>query len=171
MVIRKETEADKDCIYDLVKTTLAHGPFAHRDEHNLVNRLRKSDKFMPDLSIVAERDGKVVGYALFSEVKVGQRDLLVLSPFVVASEVQGRGIGNKLIQEGHKIGQAKDYPGCVVNGDERYFARFGYQKAKNYNITPPDNMEEENFLAIEFVKDSLATVYGMVEYPKEFYVN
>jgi len=168
MVIRKETETDKDNVYDLVKITFAHGPFSDQNEHNLVNRLHKSDGFIPELSIVAERDGKVVGYALFTEVKVGLRDLLALATVVVLKEVQGRGIGNKLIQEGHKIGMEKDYPGCVVLGDEKYFSRFGYQKAKDFNIKPPVTMQEENYLAVEFVKDSLATVYGMVEYPKEF---
>lgn len=76
----------------------------HR-EHLLVERLRGSEAFVPRLSLVAECDGIVVGYALMSEVRIesdGNYEIsLALAPVAVLPEFQRQGIGSALIREAH----------------------------------------------------------------------
>lgn len=73
MLIRQETCKDYDEVYSLVKTSFASAEHSQGNEQDLVAALRKSDAFVPELSLVAEIDGKIAGHILFTKAKVGKR--------------------------------------------------------------------------------------------------
>ena len=62
--------------------------------------LRKSDACVPELSLVDEVNGKLVGYLLFSEARVGEDKVFVLAPLAVKPNFQRQGVGSTLIIEG-----------------------------------------------------------------------
>jgi predicted N-acetyltransferase YhbS len=72
--------------------------------------LRASNAFIPELSIVAETEGKIVGHILLTKIKIRNDSTefdslalaLALAPVSVLPELQGKGIGRKLILEAHK---------------------------------------------------------------------
>ena len=167
--IRQEIEMDKSVVYEVVKTAFDTAEFSDHDEQNLVNRLRKSTAFVEQLSLVAEIENRVVGYILFTEIEIGNSILLALAPVAVLPDMQGKGIGEKLICEGHKIAANMGYKGCVVMGHDKYYPRFGYEKASRYNIVAPFEVPDECFMVIEFEKDGLKGVSGVVKYAKEFF--
>src|SRR5215207_2083833 len=59
--IRPETEADHDAI-----RTVNDQAFGEPIEARLVEAIRASDRFVPELSLVAERDGEIVGHVILS---------------------------------------------------------------------------------------------------------
>ena len=74
VIIRKETEQD---YYATELMTMRafwnrHGPGCN--EHLLVNKLRSADEYLPELSRVAELDGKVAGAIFYSRAKVADDD-------------------------------------------------------------------------------------------------
>lgn len=77
----------------------------------LVDLLRHNSIYDPELSLVAEVDGKVAGYALFSPFRFivsGVEQLgVVLAPLAVKPEFQNKGVGSALIEEGHRIAKKK----------------------------------------------------------------
>ncbi|MER0283910.1 N-acetyltransferase [Clostridioides difficile] len=169
MIIRQEKESDKSKVYDVIKSAFENEEVSDHDEHNLVNRLRNSDNFVQELSIVAEYDGDIVGHILFTEIKVGNDVLLTLAPISVSPSMQGKKIGTKLIEEGHKIAKEKGYRGCIVLGHDKYYPKFGYQVASKFNIMAPFEVPDENFMAIELLEGGFKGVSGVVEYAKEFF--
>ncbi|MCC0723151.1 N-acetyltransferase [Clostridioides sp. ZZV14-6104] len=169
MIIRQEKASDKNKVYEVVKSAFANEDSSDHDEQNLVNRLRNSTSFVPELSLVAEDDGNIVGHILFTEIKVKNNVLLALAPVSVSPNVQGKKIGSKLIEEGHKIAKSKGYKGCVVLGHDKYYPKFGYQVASKFNIKAPFEVPDENFMAIELLDNGLKEVSGVVEYAKEFF--
>jgi putative acetyltransferase len=65
VTIRPEIPADYPSIteiYDLA--------FGRPGEGKLVENLRKNPKFVPELSLVAKADGRVVGHILFFPIKI-----------------------------------------------------------------------------------------------------
>ena len=46
--------------------------FEQENEAHLVEQIRHSDRYVPELSLVAEIDGAVVGHILFSYVATGE---------------------------------------------------------------------------------------------------
>lgn len=168
MIIREERQGDENQVYHVVKSAFEKEVFSDHDEQNLVNRLRKSENFIPRLSLVAEEKGEIVGYILFTTIKVGEEKLLALAPVAVLPTMQGQRIGTKLIEAGHNMAKALGYRGCVVMGHEKYYPKFGYQMASKFHIKAPFEVPDENFMAIELVKNGLQNISGVVEYAKEF---
>ena len=64
-------------------------------------------------------DNKIVGYILFTKIKVDKQEELALAPLVVLPEYQKQGIGRTLIQEGHKKAKELGYHYSVVLGSDK----------------------------------------------------
>lgn len=169
VAIRQEKIEDVQEVYHVVQKAFEDADHSDHDEHQLVNRLRKSTKFIPELSLVAEYEGRIVGHILFTEIHVGDRILVALAPVAVLPEMQSKGIGKKLITEGHQIAARLGYTGSVVLGHEKYYPKFGYKKASLYGIEAPFDVPENSFMAVELTDGGLSGVHGVVEYAKEFF--
>jgi putative acetyltransferase len=127
MLIRPETVRD----YAAIAAVHAYAFDNHAAEAAIVALLRHRAAFDPELSLVAEDDGQVVGHVLFSPYIVrllGQDVRAVnLAPIAVHPAYQGKGIGGQLIREGHTLARAKGYPLSFLLGHATYYPRFGYQ--------------------------------------------
>lgn len=88
MNIRQEMPTDYDAVYQVVKEAFANAEYTDGDEQNLVVRLRKSKSFVPELSLVAVEDEKIVGHILFTRAVVNGIEGLALAPLSVLPEYQ-----------------------------------------------------------------------------------
>jgi putative acetyltransferase len=166
MIIRIEKEEDSKSIYEINERA-----FKQKDESELIERIRSSKNFVPELSLVAEEDGKIVGHIMFSKIKIiGEEEYesLALAPMAVLPELQRQGIGGKLIKEGLNKAREIGFDSVIVLGHKDYYPRFGFERASKWNIKCPFQAPDETFMAIELNYESLANKPGMVEYPKEF---
>lgn len=169
LLIRQECESDHKQVYKVVKRAFEHEKYSDKNEHNLVERLRKSRAFVPELSLVAEIGGKIVGYILFTEITIDGRTALALAPVSVDPDYQGLGVGSELIKKGHKIAKILDYEVIVVLGHKEYYPKFGYVRASEYNIKAPFDVPDENFMVLELKNNSLMDFNGVVRYASEFF--
>ena len=167
MIIRKEEEKDYSTIYSLVKQAFESAEHSDGNEQDLVNALRKSEAYIPELSLVAEKDGKIVAHIMFTKAWVENSIVLALAPLSVLPEYQRQGIGTALIEEGHKIAKDLGYEYSVVLGSEKYYPRTGYVPADILGIYPPFEIPRENFMAYKTVENAPA-VNGVLRYAKEF---
>ena len=99
IIIRQETKLDYIQVFELIKNTFKNAEHSDGNEHYLVERLRKSESFIPELSLVAEYNKKIIGHILFTEVKVGNTTQLALAPLTVLTDFQRRGIGKTLLKK------------------------------------------------------------------------
>lgn len=72
----------------VIKEAFTNAEHSDGNEHELVTKLRKSDSFISQLSLVAEINGKIVGHILFTKAIVGNNIVLVLAPLSVLPEYQ-----------------------------------------------------------------------------------
>jgi putative acetyltransferase len=100
-------------------------------EATIVALLRQRRAFDPELSLVAEIDGRVIGHVLFSPYQIRLLDQTIpavnLAPIAVDPKYQGQGIGSQLILEGHTLAAARGYLVSFLLGHTTYYPRFGYQ--------------------------------------------
>ena len=167
LTIRQENKNDYEEVYNVIKTAFETAEHSDGNEQDLVVALRKSDNFIPELSLVAVMDNKIVGYILFTKIKIGKQEELALAPLGVLPEYQKQGIGSVLIQEGHKKAKELGYHYSVVLGSDKYYPKFGYVSAKEYGIVAPFDVPDENFMAIK-LNDTDIEIKGIVQYAKEF---
>lgn len=167
MRIRREAAGDAEEIYRVVKSAFEHAEHRDGNEQELVAALRESAAFVPELSLVAEMDGRIVGHILFTKIEIGGHTELALAPLSVLPQYQRQGVGTALMREGHRIAKTLGYHYSVVLGSETYYPRAGYAPAKCFGIEAPFEVLDENFMALKLADDA-EKIYGTVIYPKEF---
>jgi putative acetyltransferase len=168
MRIRPETPADHRAVADVVTEAFGGRP----GEALLVDLIRRSAGFDPDLSLVAEVDGAVAGHALFSRITVageGPREVYCLAPLSVHPGHQDRGIGSALTAEGLRILDQRGEPLVMVEGIPSYYPRFGFEPASRYGLLPPDpNIPDEAFMVLRLAAYD-PSIRGTVIYPEPFH--
>lgn len=135
LVIRPEAPGDESAIDAVVREAFVQ-QFASDSEVGLVRTLRDRHELVPELTLVAELAGRVVGFIAFSEVTVnGERaGGLGLAPVAVAPEFQGDGIGAALIRAGLSRAAEAGWRFVVLLGHEHYYPRFGFVPAAPLGI-------------------------------------
>lgn len=167
MEIRQENKNDHEEVYKIVKEAFASAQFSDGGEQDLVVRLRKSGSFIPELSLVAVEDEKIVGHILFTRAYVGKDTVLALAPLSVLPQHQNKGIGLSLIKRGHSIASRLGYKYSVVLGHAEYYKKAGYVPADSYGIKAPFEVERENFMAVCF-QETADKLNGVIEYDGAF---
>lgn len=137
LTIRQEEERDFDAIRNVVKAAFAGAEHTDGDEHNLVDRLRITDEYIPELSLVAEVDGMIVGHIMFSRIYIGEVEALGLAPLAVIPSFQNKGIGQRLIKTAHRRAKEMGYCCSVVLGSPGYYSKSGYLPASTFDIMSP----------------------------------
>lgn len=167
MVIRQEEAKDHNAVYSLVKRAFETAERADGNEQDLVSALRRSEAYIPALSLVAEIDGRLAGHILFTKAEAGGSTVLALAPLSVLPDYQRQGVGTALIREGHRIARALGYGWSVVLGSAAYYSRLGYRPADTFGIQAPFEVPRENFMACKLLPGAPA-IHGTVRYAKEF---
>ncbi len=171
--IRVEQELDYKRVEEAIENAFLNAEFTDNQEHNLVRKLRKSSEFIPELSLVAEIDNKIVGHILFTKVNIesneGSFESLALAPLSVLPDHQNKGIGRALINYGLEIAKNLGYESVIVLGHENYYTKFGFKKASEFDVKPPFEVPDEAFMALELNENGLKNVSGIVKYSNAFF--
>ena len=126
MEIRLESPEDLQAIHQL--TTDAFAPMSYSDgrEPAIIDDLRAAGKL--SLSLVTIKDDTLVAHVAFSPVTIGSNtdSCFGLGPVSVQPNLQRRGIGTALINEGLRVLKEMNADGCALIGDPKYYRRFGF---------------------------------------------
>lgn len=167
MVIRQERLEDRQEVYRLVQAAFAATEHSDGNEQDLVEALRCSPSFLPELSLVAVEEGKIVGHILFTRASVGGTQVLALAPLSVLPERQGQGIGLALMEQGHRIAAALGYGWSIVLGHAGYYPKVGYRPAAEFGIYAPFEVPPETFQAIRLDPEA-PELSGLIRYDPAF---
>jgi putative acetyltransferase len=159
--LRPERLADTDAIADVHRRAFG------RDEARIYERLRVDGDLLADLSLLAEEMGQVVGHVALSRGDLGGRPAVALGPIGVVPERQRAGIGTELMHACIELARAAGEDVIVLLGHPSYYPRFGFVPARRLAITPPFDVADEVFMALE-LRPGAARRGGAFTYPPAF---
>jgi putative acetyltransferase len=158
--LRLESAGDAPRLRELLEASFP-GP----DEADLVDNLRRDGDTV--LSLVAEADGFVVGYVLFSRISIngeaGSRQAVALAPLAVLTQFQKQGIGTRLVREAHARLGAMGETLSIVVGEPGYYSRFGYSHCRAARFE--SEYQSPYLMALSF---GAAPWEGRLVYPRAF---
>jgi len=184
MIIRLETPADFSAVERLTYRafqTMTY-PDGSRDpyvsEHYLIHVMRGSPAFLPELDFVGEIDGEIVAHIAYTRSKVVRPDgseleTITFGPVSVKAELHGKRLGTEIIQ--YSLNQARElgYGAVLITGHPSYYPRFGFRRAGDFGITPPDptGIFDGAFMALELIPGYLGVVGGIWYEDEVFHID
>lgn len=131
------------------------------DEHVVARLIRESDDYLPQYSLVARNDGKIVGCILYTKSRVEYNDSVVptatFGPVAVAPDCQGKGIGSRLISESiQRIMNDGIYKAVAIFGYPHVYRKHGFVPSKNFGISS-DGLFPQGLQIIETEQNILPT--------------
>jgi predicted N-acetyltransferase YhbS len=166
MKIRAERQDDFKSIAEVTEQA-----FRQRDECEIIERIRGGETYVPELSLVAEENGRIVGHIRFSRTQIvgnEEYETLILGPIAVLPAFQNQGIGAELIIKGLNKARERGFNSVVLVGHPAYYPRFGFEKASKWGITCSFEVPDEVCMAVELRAHSLMGKPGIIQFPKEF---
>lgn len=179
IIIRPEQQGDIPEIQALIRRAFEQSAFGLQGEDLLVDRLRQSESFIPQLSLVALQQDQsdptrstVVGHILLTRIVLRESNhdtsALALAPMSVLPEYQRQGIGGQLIIKAHDIAAQFDHCCIALLGHETYYPRFGYVPAHDYNVHFPFDIPRQNCMLFVLQEGKMVFKDAKVIYPIEF---
>ena len=145
LVVRAEEPDDAAAVDAVVADAFRGAPYSAPPsspggppgEVDLLRLLRRDEGWLPELALVAEVDGQIVGQVVCTRAHVGEVPVLGLGPVSVLPAHQSQGIGAALIREVVRRAEQSGETLVGLVGDPAYYGRFGFVPAHELGVESP----------------------------------
>ena len=184
ITIRPETHRDYQSIVSLILRSFQEGTDYSdgTDIIALVEEIRDSSFYIPELSFVAEMNDRIVGHFLFSKFPLSptregghgngdDSEIVMLAPVSVHADYFRQGIGTAMLNQGIQKVRESGYKGITVEGDYHFYNRVGFRMSSEYNIFPTSGYpmkEPRCMMCQETYEGSLDGIHGYIVYDMYF---
>ena len=149
LTIRPETHRDYKDIVSLVLRSFKEGTDYSdgTDIIALIEEIRDSEYYIPELSFVAELDGEIVGHFLFSRFPLSrtpdgrhggadETDIVMLAPVSVHADHLRQGVGSAMLRLGIDKVREMGFSGIIVEGNYHFYNTVGFVTSSEHGIYP-----------------------------------
>lgn len=182
IIIRQENEKDFEEINELVIRSFTEGTNYSdgTDVVALIKEIRDGKYYIPQLSLVAEINEKIVGHFMFSHFPLSasakkadyhrniiKTETVMLAPVSVHADYFRQGVGSTMIKLGIQKVKEDGYKGIQVEGNPSFYNTLGFITSSKYNIYPTSGwpMDSPEFMMCqETYPGSLEGISGYVVY-------
>lgn len=139
LTIRNETPADRQTVEDITRRAFYNLYAPGCVEHYLVHIMRDHPDFIPELDLVAELDGQVVGSVMYTRSTLTDaagavKDILTFGPVSIAPEHQRKGYGKQLLEHSFRRAALLGWDVVVIFGSPANYVSCGFQSCKKFSV-------------------------------------
>lgn len=165
IAIRHERQEDFSATENLTREAFYNVNNPGCEDHYLLHVMHESNVLIPELNLVAESEGKIIGNVICTRARVvGMEsewtDVLGLGPIAVMPAHQRKGVGGAMIRAAAKQAGAMGFRAILLYGDPAYYGKQGFAPAERFGICTPDDMYADALQAMELTPGALDGVSG-----------
>ena len=177
IIIRRETEDDYRAVETLVREAFWNVYRPGCLEHFVIHRLRDDPAFVPELDLVMEKDGELIGQNMFMRAVIRADDgreipILTMGPIGIAPTLKRQGYGKRLLDESLRRAAALGFGALCFEGNIGFYGKSGFTYASNFGLRYhglPEGADASFFLCRELIPGFLAGVRGEYGPPEGYY--
>lgn len=177
--IRLENETEYREVENLVRESFWNVYRPGCLEHFVLHELRKDPDFVPELDLVLEKDGKIIGQNMFMRAVIRSDDdrkipIMTMGPIGILPEFKRMGYGKYLLD--HSLERAAEL-GCgalCFEGNIDFYGKSGFRPASEFGIRYhglPEGEDASFFLCRELIPGYLDGITGEYTPPKGYFVD
>lgn len=156
--IREEVPGDVPAREALLQRCFGEG--RHR---KTVAKLRRFRLPAEGLALSAHQGGVLAGTVRLWNIAAGSAgDALLLGPIAVLPELQGQGLGARLMCRALAEAAWRGHRSVILVGDAPYYTRFGFCRTLVEGLILPGPVEIERFLGLELLPGALRGAEGRI---------
>jgi putative acetyltransferase len=166
-LIRKENDKDYKEVEQITRDAFWNLYIPGCTEHYLVHTMRSHKDFIPELSLVIENKGEIIGNIMYTKAKLLNKEqieipILTFGPLCIKKEYQRNGLGKKLMEHSFEIAISLGYSIIVIFGNPGNYVTSGFKSCARYGIF----IEQELYPSAMIVKvlDSKSIPEGKWKY-------
>ena len=178
-LIRRETPADYRCVEELTREAFWNVYRPGCTEHYILHQFRTRPEFVPELDLVLERRGRIIGHIMYTRARIDADDgrvipVMTFGPVSIAPDCQRRGYGKYLVEESMRRARALGAGALCIEGNPAFYGRSGFVAASTRGIgcrQLPRGEEAPYFLLRELEPGFLDGVTGLYDTPEGYAVD
>jgi len=179
LIIRIETPADYAAAENLTREAFWNVYRPGCTEHYVLHCFRSRPDFVPELSLVMERDGALIGHVMYARSAIRADDgrtipVMTFGPISIAPEYQRQGCGTVLLRESMRRAELLGAGALVIEGSIGFYGKSDFEVASTRGIhyaAEPRDAEVPYFLLRELKPGFLDGVSGTYQDPEGYFAD
>lgn len=179
IVIRRETERDRRAVESLVREAFWNVYRPGCLEHYVIHCLRDDPAFVPELDLVMEKDGQLIGQNMFMRAVIKADDgrdipIMTMGPIGIAPEYKRQGYGKRLLDCSLEQAAALGCGALCFEGNIDFYGKSGFTCARSFGIRYrdlPAGADDSFFLCRELIPGYLDGITGEYGPPRGYFVD
>ena len=148
-------------------------------EHYVLHQLREDPAFVPELDLVMEKDGKIIGQNMFMRAVIRADDgreiaIMTMGPICICRELQRQGLGRILLDKSLEKAAALGCGALCFEGNIAFYGKSGFAYASEFGIRYhglPEGADASFFLCRELIPGYLNGITGEYAPPQGYFVD
>lgn len=176
-LIRPETPADYRAVEALTREAFWNVYRPGCLEHYLVHRYRGRKGFVPELDLVLEMGGQLVGHIMYVHAAIHSDSgpllpVMTFGPISILPEYQRRGLGKALLEDSLTRAAALGAKAICIEGNPAFYGKSGFVPAAGTGIRYNDEPDAPPyFLLKELAPGYLHGLSGAYRTPEGYLVD
>lgn len=175
ITIRPETKDDYRNVENLTRESFWNVYRPGCQEHYVLHCYRKDPAFVPELDLVMEVDGKLIGQVMYVRSEIQCDDgrilpIMTFGPICIAPEYKRQGYGKRLLDGSMEKAKKMGANALAITGNIDFYGKSGFVPAKTKGVRYADDPEADYFLIKELTPGFLDGISGTYRDPDGYFV-
>lgn len=175
IIIRLETKDDFRNTENLVREAFWNVYRPGCMEHYVLHCYRNDPAFVPELDLVMEQDGELIGQIMYVRSEIQCDDgrklpIMTFGPMSIAPSYQRQGYGKRLLDASVEKAKEMGAGALAITGNIQFYGQSGFVLGKTKRIRYVDDPEADYFLVKELEPGFLSGISGTYRDPDGYFV-